>query len=409
MLAGLFCLNLQAQEPCQTMPLLHKHIQENPMVKQAMERAENENYEWRKSGAHHPDRVVYTIPTVVHVLYTNATENISNAQIMSQLEILNQDYRRMNPDTGNTRSIFSGLAADVGIEFCLATTDPDGNPTTGITRTPGNPGLLGFYDPFTDNAKSNSLGGKDPWPSDKYLNIWVCPLFPVVLGYAQFPWDDPVTDGVVIGYTAFGTMGTVTAPYDGGRTTVHEVGHWLGLRHIWGDGDCTATDSVIDTPNADAASNGDCDTSKNTCVDTLLNDAPDMVENYMDYSQDNCMNMFTQGQKDRMLFYLNTWRASLLTSEGCSLLPTSHYETLAEKILLYPNPALENVHISIPRELGAPHQIRVFDVQGKEVNMALKGQNELVLERGDHPAGIYFVQIHTARGSITRKVLFSGK
>ena len=247
---------------------------------------------------------VITIPVVVHVIYNNSTQNISDAQIASQMTVLNDDFRRMNADADGTWP----QAADTEIEFCMATVDPQGNATTGITRT--NTSVSSFS--ANDNMKFNSSGGHDAWPAGQYLNMWVCNLSGGLLGYAQFPGGSPATDGVVMDYQYFGTIGTATAPFDLGRTTTHEVGHWLNLRHIWGDGGCGVDDFVSDTPTSDAPNYG-CATGHVSCSST------DMVQNYMDYSDDGCMNLFTAGQTTRMraLFNPGGARESLLSSPAC--------------------------------------------------------------------------------------------
>ncbi|MCB0639531.1 MAG: T9SS type A sorting domain-containing protein [Lewinella sp.] len=250
---------------------------------------------------------VITIPVVVHVIYNKSTENISDAQILSQIQVLNDDFRRTNSDADNTWS----QAADSEIEFCMATTDPNGNPTTGITRT--STSVTAFS--TNDNMKFNSSGGKDAWPASDYLNIWVCDISGGILGYAQFPGGAAATDGVVIDYQYFGTIGTATSPFDLGRTATHEVGHWLNLRHIWGDGNCNVDDFVTDTPTSDAANYG-CAIGHVSCSST------DMVQNYMDYSDDACMNLFTAGQKTRMrALFDGGARASMLNSSACGSPP----------------------------------------------------------------------------------------
>lgn len=247
---------------------------------------------------------VITIPTVVHVIYNTAAQNISDAQIASQMQVLNDDFRRLNADADNTWP----QADDAEIEFCLATVDPQGNATNGITRTQTS--VSGFS--TNDNMKFNSSGGHDAWPAGEYLNIWVCNISGGILGYAQFPGGNPATDGVVCDYQYFGTIGTATAPFDLGRTGTHEVGHWLNLRHIWGDGACGVDDFVSDTPTSDAPNYG-CTPNHVSCSSV------DMVQNYMDYSDDACMNLLTTGQKNRMraLFEPGGARASLLSSGGC--------------------------------------------------------------------------------------------
>jgi hypothetical protein len=255
--------------------------------------------------------VIYTIPVVVHVLYNTATQNISDAQIMSQMNVLNADFRKLNADASLIPSAFTSVAADVQIEFCLAQQTPTGAATTGIVRKSTT--VTSFTS--NDNVKRSANGGDDAWDATKYLNLWVCNLGGGLLGYAQFPGGALSTDGVVINYTAFGNTGTATAPYGKGRTATHEVGHWLNLRHIWGDASC-GNDQVSDTPTQ-STSNYGCPTfPKVTCSNGPNGD---MFMNYMDYTDDACMYMFTAGQKARMmaLFAAGGSRVGLTTSNGC--------------------------------------------------------------------------------------------
>ena len=236
----------------------------------------------------------YTIPVVVHVVFRTAQENISDTQIRSQIAVLNKDYRAQNADKSKVPVVWQGLVTDAGVQFKLATRDPKGKVTTGITRTPTK------VEEFTDDnaVKSRATGGANPWPSSKYLNLWVCTLGDRLLGYAQFPAMPPKTDGVVILNTAFGTSGSVQPPFDLGRTASHEIGHWLNLRHIWGDtNDCGGSDFVEDTPKALTANTGKPTFPHVTCMN-----APngDMFMNYMDYVDDDSMYMFTSGQVARM-------------------------------------------------------------------------------------------------------------
>lgn len=260
------------------------------------------------------------IPVVVHVVYENATENISDAQIQSQIDVLNEDYRKLNADVSGVPGDFTSDVADARIEFKLAQRDPDCNPTTGITRTSTTETSFD-YDPGAATAtarnpvKFDSSNGKDGWPSDEYLNFWVCDLAGTLMGYGSFPSDfatRPTEDGVVMDYEYFGNTGTVSSPFDLGRTTTHEIGHWLNLRHIWGDdsGACTGSDLVADTPNQ-ADKNYDCPSHpQNTCS------SDDMFMNYMDYVDDDCMIMFTNGQSDRMDAVLYTTRVDIVGSQG---------------------------------------------------------------------------------------------
>jgi hypothetical protein len=260
------------------------------------------------------ERALVTIPVVVHVVWNTTTENISDAQIQSQINVLNADFRKLNSDAGNVPSAFTGLAADANIEFCLATVNPSGNPTTGINRVQTASTSFGT----NNTVKSSSTGGTNAWDRNKYLNIWVCDISGGTLGYAQFPGGSASTDGVVIDYQYFGTTGTATAPFNKGRTGTHEVGHWLNLYHIWGDDGtgCTGSDLVSDTPNQ-ADENYGCPTFPQVSCSNGPNG--DMFMNYMDYTDDACMYMFSSGQSARMqaLFAAGGARASLLTSNGC--------------------------------------------------------------------------------------------
>ncbi len=219
---------------------------------------------------------VVTIPVYVHVVYSNNNENISDAQINSQMAVLNDDFRRTNNDANQTPSLFAPVAADTEIQFTLAGVFRHANSRTSWGT---NDLVKSTYPPVTPST---------------HLNIWVCNIGGGILGYAQFPGGNSATDGVVVGPQFFGTTGYVASPFDGGRTTTHEVGHYLNLRHIWGDGRCNRDDFVSDTPTSDRPNYG-CPSYPTThCRST------DMTMNYMDYTDDACMNMFTAGQKSRM-------------------------------------------------------------------------------------------------------------
>ncbi|GAB4425755.1 MAG: hypothetical protein OHK0039_43530 [Bacteroidia bacterium] len=293
-------------EKCGTMELLDRHLSADPSLAQRLAQVERFAQTYQTQGSR--TTAIITIPVVVHVVYNTPVENVSDAQVFSQIDVLNEDFRRLNADTTNTPLAFQPVAADYEIEFCLANVDPNGYPTTGITRTATSVTTFGF----NDEVKFAASGGIDAWPTGDYLNIWVCDLGGGLLGYAQFPGDDPLTDGVVINYEAFGRMGTASAPYHRGRTTTHEVGHWLDLRHVWGDGPCGVDDGVADTPLSDGPNYG-CSIGHVSCGSV------DMVQNYMDYSDDVCCNLFTQGQKTRSmaLFAPGGARESLLYSGGC--------------------------------------------------------------------------------------------
>ncbi|WP_363322546.1 M43 family zinc metalloprotease [uncultured Tenacibaculum sp.] len=283
----------QEKRNCHSMNNLEYRQSLDPSLKQRMDEIESFTQKRVKEMQNLQGKVngqIITIPVVVHVIYNSAQENISMAQIQSQIDVLNEDFRRTNSDATNKWS----QAADTQIEFQLATVDPNGNSTTGVTRKSSSKTSWGT----NDAMKKSSQGGVDPWNAGEYLNMWVCNIGGGILGYAQFPGGSASTDGIVMSPQYFGSSDKgsgfyLSAPFDKGRTTTHEIGHFLNLRHIWGDGGCSVDDFVSDTPTSDAANYG-CATGHNSCG------SEDMVENYMDYSDDSCMNLFTTGQKNRM-------------------------------------------------------------------------------------------------------------
>lgn len=269
--------------------------------------------------------LIYTIPVVFHVVYSSPISNIPETEILEQLDALNADFRRTNSDASSTPSIYANIAADVKIQFCMATKDPDGNPIDiAVTRTPS---TQNEYNYITDDDNLKSIIS---WPSEQYLNVWITKLEGDILGYAQFPTNTNLdglggengqayTDGVVVDYRAFGIEQPYTSPsspYRLGRTLTHEVGHWLGLFHIFGNTDAGClTDFVDDTPRQRSNDGfGSCDSVFFNC-----DPQPVMFQNYMDYSNDACMNLFTLGQKERMRTALTVGdrRQLLLSSTGC--------------------------------------------------------------------------------------------
>lgn len=266
------------------------------------------------------------IPVVVHVLYGNTTQNISLTQIQSQINVLNKDFSATNTDISNVPSVFQSAIANCDIEFCLAQVDPNNQPTNGINRV--NVGTTSL----TTSQIDGTWKPQTQWDPTKYFNIWVANISGGILGYAQFPSSSGLggmpsnggaanTDGVVILYNAFGTTGAVSSPYNKGRTATHEIGHWLGLRHIWGDATC-GNDFCNDTP-PQQTSNYSCPTHPYKVGTCSGNTAGEMFMNYMDYVNDACMYMFTANQKARMDVVLQNSprRGSLLTSNACGTAP----------------------------------------------------------------------------------------
>ncbi|MCG5215022.1 zinc metalloprotease [Streptosporangium sp. KLBMP 9127] len=309
---------------CATMPVHHQMIASRPEYTIARAAIENATFQRKTVRAPRHQEVV-TIPVVVHVVYREEEHNVSQEQIDSQLAVLNYDFRLTNADAASIPPVWQPLAADSKIEFLLATTDPRGGPTTGVVRQSTRKAEFGD----DDGVKFAAKGGSDAWPADRYLNIWVCNLVPW-LGYAQFPGGPAETDGVVVAYHAFGSTGTARAPYDLGRTATHEIGHWLNLRHIWGDdGDsCSGDDFVTDTPNQAGPNFGTPSFPTVTC-----GNAPngDMFVNYMDYTEDRSMFMFTKGQSERM--------DACLAGPRSSFVPKVVLDSMWEGVSQEPTPA----------------------------------------------------------------------
>lgn len=258
-------------------------------------------------GAREARRVPAEIPVVVHLVYRTEADNLSDEQVASQIDVLNEDYAAANDDLKDVPTVFTDRIGNPGLRFALASTDPAGAPTTGITRR--KTGVASFA--VDDRVKAATSGGADPWDTARYLNIWVCRLEGGVLGYAQFPGGPPATDGVVILTSAFGRGGSAQAPFNLGRTATHEVGHYFNLSHIWGEArvpTCADTDSVDDTPNQWGPNFG-----KPTFPSASCGNVPDgdLFMNYMDYVDDDTMVMFTDLQVARIHTALEFSRTQL--------------------------------------------------------------------------------------------------
>lgn len=344
-----------------------------------------------------PNEIII-IPVVVHVLFNNEAQNISDAQVKSQIDVLNRDFRRLNSDTNLTPAAFRNLAADARIMFCLAQVDPGGRPTRGIVRRYTTKSFF-LAD---DGMKYSAAGGDDAWNSSRYLNIWVCSLFGRSLGYATPPGGPSDKDGVVINYDVFGTSGNLRAPFDKGRTTTHEVAHWLGLRHIWGDEDC-GDDEVDDTPSQESY-HYHCPSfpQVSSCSP---NANGDMYMNFMDFTDDACMNLFTRGQVKRMrsLFSLQSSRNSFLNSYVCDSTLASGAplpdDTLVVvrppgSIRVYPNPAGPVCYLEPEGNYSLKNKTAIlFQSNGTLVmRRKLVNEKETLILSGLAP-GIYFLSV----------------
>lgn len=313
LLQFLFAASVKSQEikRCGTLGYLESQEKIHPGTIQKQKDASVLAEQWMKDHASETRNVI-TIPVVVHVVYHTTAENIPDNQIYSQIDVLNEDFTRRNADTFKTPSVWKSLGDSLDVRFGLAVYDPNGILTTGITRT-----QTAIDTFFGDEMKHSNEGGDDAWNSDNYLNVWVCNLGGGILGYASFT-PGSTSDGVVIGSRVFGRLGSLDVSFNKGRTCTHEVGHWLSLSHPSGDdgGSCTQDDGCNDTPKeADNVFHCHAFPYADQC-----SGAPNgvMFMNYMDYTDDDCMNIFTKCQAGKMLGVLNTSRQSILTSPaGC--------------------------------------------------------------------------------------------
>lgn len=343
---------------------------------------------------------VITIPVVVHVLYKNSIQNISDAQIQSQLTVLNNDFRKLNSDFSTVvPAAFQSYGADFEIAFCLATKDPNGNATTGIIRK-SIPSSFVFDDDYYKPQ------GDLAWDTTKYLNIWIGEFTDTtLLGWAYLPDAVDATDsngyyfdGLCIGYKYFGTIGTATAPYNKGRTATHEIGHYFGLNHPWGEdgsicGNSNNDDGVQDTPGTNNPYYGTpvFPNFDNVC-DVTTYPSGAMFMNYMDYVDDVNMAFFTLGQKNIAQNTLAGPRASLLNSNACTTLSVFDSEKIS-KIVLYPNPSSQYISVSSP--LANFDGIEIFDNSGKLVLSKSKIQSQEKIDIKFLPSGLYFVRVYS--------------
>jgi len=373
-----------------------------------------------KQSAERTEATQYTIPVVVHVVYNTPTQKLSIGQVKTQIKVLNQDYNRKNPDTTKTPAAFKSAAGSMHVTFCLATVDPNGKATNGIVYKSTT--TTSFS---TDDAvKFTSQGGDDQWDPNKYLNIWVCNLGASLLGYGEFP-TVPLdnTFGVVILYDAFGDSGTLLTTFNLGRTCSHEIGHCFNLIHTWGDdnGLCPsdpggADDAVSDTPpegnsKNDGFGNGSgptfgCPTWPYT--ENCSTTSPGiMYDDFLDYTDDNCMNIFTKGQATRAAAAITGPMAALLTSTVCGAVGIQEYE-LSSLTVIYPNPSSGQFTVAFSFSNPVQLQLKVYNVLGQPVN-EWNGNNITnethTLDLSGQAAGIYFVRLSDGTNTIVKKLV----
>ncbi len=366
---NLFTFSLFSQSiiPCHTDENEEEYLQAHPELRAEFENAKDElfsNAEKLLKSSAETESVVKTIPVVFHVIYNSPIDNIGVAQIEDAMRILNEDFRRLNPDASNLRPIFNTRAADPEVEFALARIDENGNCTDGITRMQSSLSV--------EALPRNDVKKLVQWDPTRYLNVWVVNSIAntsggsgLVLGYANFPWMAASTDGVVIRHDALGLVGT--AAYDG-RTLTHEVGHYLGLLHTF-QGGCNGGDGVADTPPVASANYG-CNFNANSCSESP--NFPDMIENFMDYSDGACQNTYTNGQSAVMNSAMTTfnlrkdlWTNANLISTGVinppDCTPTAKFD-ISDQVICVGDP----VQFTDESEDGVPSNY-LWDLPGSNV------------------------------------------
>ena len=384
---------VSAQRDCRSFEYQQQLIQKDPGLQASQNAIQNFTLLQESRTSSNAIGKTIIIPVVVHVLYHYPAENISDSLVRSQMRILNRDFRKLNPDTVKIPEAFKALAADCGIEFQLATVDPKGQATSGIVHK---------YTPITkwtmdDKIKLSSEMGDDGWNPKSYLNVWVGTL-DQFLGYSSVPGDPSDKDGLVLSIAALG-----------GRTAVHEIGHWLSLRHLWGDADC-GDDGVADTPKQTTYTNG-CPSG----VRISCNNAPygDMYMDYMDFTDDACIVMFTKGQKQKMraLFEPGGARYSILSSNALGVpvsgeipLPDSPPRWLHVKI--YPDPATTELNINVEsdtRWLGK--ELQVINITGQlQLKKTISAKNQK-LDISQLKPGLYFIRAEKQGEKIMEKFI----
>lgn len=375
------------------------------------------------------NKTIYTIPVVFHVVWNSSdpNQNLDDSVLIEQIAVLNEDYSRTNADTTNTRPEFLPIVGNAQIQFKLACKDTNGNFTNGIIRVQTDTVFGGGFLPdmaSISKIQRTAQGGSDPWRPSEYLNIWVGDVnggssTPSLLGVATPPpglpnWPAGSTpaelrDGAIIQWNAFGRNNpfAISAAVINGRTVTHEVGHYLGVRHtaentfggIFGS-ICGDDDGLNDTPTCDQSQQG-CDLSRNSCMDTIpgtTGDLPDMVENYMDYSDQDCQNSFTVGQTLIMQDVIQNYRSGLINSPGLANCATGiEEETTKNNLTLYPNPSTGVVNIDLKDKFN----YTIFNSLGQQITPQAISETQFKIQQ----TGVYFIKIETVNNTYTERII----
>ncbi|NND32204.1 MAG: T9SS type A sorting domain-containing protein [Saprospiraceae bacterium] len=336
-----------------------------------------------------------TIPIVIHVIFGDEDQNVDDERLLGQIRRLNEDFRRLNPDTALTPALFKDVAADTKVEFCLAEIDPWSESTKGITRTQTFVNEIGLTQRYWQSA----LGGQDAWDQNRYLNIWVCEIVEdgSIAGFAEAAKMEPAgAEGIVIDYRYFGILTSGMSSFGGGRTLTHETGHWLGLSHIWGvETGCAIDDGIEDTPLQLDRYRGCPTYPQQSCG------SEDMFMNFMDLTDDACMNLFTEGQKERMRRVLFTFKPNLWIQDLCENPTTSSLSPDLQRMHLFPNPTRGHLRISLGN-LTLNHRIQIRNLQGQMLSYR---QLDEGISISDFPPGLYLLTLETGDQSKTFKII----
>ncbi len=385
---------------CSTDEFLHSRFEANDAMKLRYEqtiqsiRSLTQNKMSQKVMVDGED--ILTIPVVFHIVHRISTQDIDNERIFEQIDVLNKDYSGENTDIGSVPSDFTEFVGASRIRFELASFDPDGIPTDGINRFETDSITFSISD---DGIKHSNMGGVDAWNSSEYLNIWVGKIDNNILGYATPPnTASAAEDGVVLGYKYVGLSSNFS--YNLGRTATHEVGHYLGLSHIWGPygPSCVLDDGISDTPMQYDAH------YVNPGHPSLSCSSADMFMNYMDYVEDEDMFFFTEGQVANMETALENFRSGLLTSPGLTL--EEGINTNDIKVFPVPVQKGGELTISIPDNVRID-QVQLVDVLGRvHLSEALNNEETIhILKVNEMAPGVYMLRLNGQEISYNKQII----